>query len=138
MGLIRIDHQPSRGQLAVFGAIWAVFFGIFGWLSLSGSSSYAVAGAIWMAAVVVPILGAAAPEFLRRVYLAMAYAAFPIGFVLSHLVLALVYYGVITPTGLLMRMLGYDPMRRRFDPQADTYWITREEGTATDQYFRQW
>ena len=60
------------------------------------------------------------------IYLGMAYAAFPIGLVISHAILAAVYYAVLTPIGLLMHLVGRDPMRRRFDPQAESYWIERK------------
>jgi len=137
MSLIRIDHHPSRRQLAVFAVIWGVFFGVLGWIALGRSGSVRFAARLWIAAVAVPLLGAAVPQLLRIVYLAMAYAAFPIGFVLSHLILALVYYLLITPIGLLMRLFGYDPMCRRFDPQRKTYWVEREQEEGTERYFRQ-
>ena len=35
-------------------------------------------------------------------------------------------YGVVTPTGLLMRGLGKDPLRLKRDPKTDSYWIVRE------------
>jgi hypothetical protein len=137
MSLIRIDHDPSRRQLAVFGLLWAVFFGVIGWIVWAKTDSLAPAGIVWTAAAVVPLLGAVVPGLMRIVYLAMAYVAFPIGFVLSHVILALVYYLVLTPIGLLMRLFGYDPMHRRFDPDASTYWVTRQQDGDVERYFRQ-
>lgn len=137
MSLIRIDHHPSRRQLAVFGVIWAVFFGVVGWIVLRRTGSLPATGAIWTMAAAVPLVGAAVPELLRIVYLGMAYATFPIGFVLSHVIVALVYYLVLVPTGLLMRLFGYDPMYRRFDREAETYWIARKPDEDVKRYFRQ-
>ena len=137
MSLIRIDHNPSRRQLAVFGAIWAVFFGGLGVIVLGRSGWLPAAVVVWVVAVIVPAIGAGVPEFMRLVYLGMAYAAFPIGFVLSHLMLAAAYYLVMTPIGLLMRLFGHDPMRRRFDADAETYWVEREAKSDVDRYFRQ-
>ena len=42
------------------------------------------------------------------------------------LALAILFYGVVTPTGLLMRLFGKDPLRLRFDREAKSYWIARE------------
>ena len=137
MRLIRIDPNPSRRQLAVFAAIWLVFFSIIGWMVLGRSGSLPWAIGICCLAVGVPVIGWIAPPFLRIVYLGMAYAAFPIGFVVSHVMLAVVYYLVLTPTGLLMRLFGYDPMNRRFDPDAETYWVPRETEQDVKRYFRQ-
>jgi hypothetical protein len=39
--------------------------------------------------------------------------------------LGIMFYGVITPTGLIMRAFGKDPLRLRFEKDADTYWIVR-------------
>jgi len=46
---------------------------------------------------------------------------------LSHVVLAVVYHVVLAPIGLVRRLLGGDPLRRRFDRGADTCWIERGE-----------
>ena len=137
MGIIRINKDPSRRELALFGLIWLVFFGVVGWIVLGKTYSMPVASAIWGIAVVVPVVGWIVPAVMRVVFLGMSYAAFPIGFVLSHVILAIVYYLVITPTGLLMRLFGYDPMHRRFDPDAETYWHGREQPERIERYFRQ-
>jgi hypothetical protein len=52
--------------------------------------------------------------------------------------LALVYYGWITPIGLLIRLFGYDPMRRRLDRTAKSNWIRRKPIKNVDRYFRQY
>lgn len=137
MRLIQIDHNPSRRQLNLFGLIWLVFFGVVGGIALQKSGSLPATTVIWGLALAVPVLGWIVPAFMRVVYLGMAYAAFPIGFVVSHLILVIVYYLVLTPTGLVMRLFGYDPMNRRFDESTDTYWCPREQDDSLNGYFRQ-
>src|SRR3972149_2918294 len=125
MSLIRIDHNPSRRQLAIFGAVWLVFFTVVGIVMHARGVSAMATVSVWIAAAGVPVIGWIAPSFMRIVYLGMAYLALPIGFVVSYLLLAAIYYLVLTPTGLLMRMLGHDPMNRRFDATTESYWIPR-------------
>lgn len=137
MGLIKINHNPSGRQLALFGLLWLLFLGTFGLVMGSRNGWPPVAIGICTAAVLVPLIGLVVPGLLRRVYVAMSYLAFPIGFVVSHVLLAIAYYAVLTPTGLLMRAFGYDPMNRRFDPQADSYWTPREANRDAGHYFRQ-
>ena len=60
----------------------------------------------------------------------------PIGWIVSHAVLAIVYYGILTPIGLLLRLFR-DPMLRRFDPDAASYWMERESDDDLSRYFRQ-
>jgi Saxitoxin biosynthesis operon protein SxtJ len=45
--------------------------------------------------------------------------------VVSPLVLGIMFFVVITPMGLLMRLLGKDPLRLRLDAKAPTYWLER-------------
>ena len=55
----------------------------------------------------------------------------------THLLLAAVYFGVLTPIGLIMRLAGRDPMERRIDRAAPTYWVARRPVTDVRRYFRQ-
>ena len=53
--------------------------------------------------------------------------------VVSPLVMAFLFYGTVTPIGLLMRVLGKDPLRLQFEPKAKSYWIERRPpGPAPD------
>jgi hypothetical protein len=137
MKLVQVDHDPSRRQLNVFGVIWLVFFGVVGGIALKNSGSMPLAMVIWAFAVAVPMVGWLLPAFMRIVYVGMAYAALPIGFVVSYLILATVYYLVLTPIGLVMRLVRYDPMNRHFDGSAQTYWCPREQDDSLGGYFRQ-
>jgi hypothetical protein len=123
--------------LALFGVFWLVAFSALGWTVWRNTHSTGAAGAIGTLAVAVPAAGWIAPAWMRIVYLATAYAAFPAGLVISHVMLALVYYAVLTPIGLVLRLFRFDPMRRRFDSQAKTYWIGRETRRDVKSYFRQ-
>ena len=138
MAIIDVNRNPSRRTLNQFGFIWLGFFLLAAgglWLKLHSISVSATLAGV---AVVAPVLGWAVPGFMRVVYLGMSYLAWPIGLMVSLVLLAAVYFLVVTPIGLVMRVLGYDPMHRRFEPDAPTYWIGRDGG-ARDQrsYFRQ-
>ncbi len=137
MRLIKINHDPSGRQLAVFGVVWMLFFVLIGALLQGRGAQQPVVLIVWAMAVAVPAIGWISTGFLRIVYLTMTYLAFPIGFVVSHLLLATIYYAVLTPIGLMMRMFRYDPMNRSFDAKADSYWIARDTDRDVKQYFRQ-
>lgn len=80
---------------------------------------------------------AAAPGLLRPVYVALTTAGLPIGFTVSHVVLAIVYFGVFTPVAAVFRLIGRDALHRRFDRGAETYWTPRRAAPSTKRYFRQ-
>jgi hypothetical protein len=136
MSLIRIDRNPSRRQLAVFGVAWLVAFAALGGMALS-QNGLSAAAVIWTAAVLIPGIGWLVPSFMRIVYLGMAYLTFPFGLAVSFVILAAIYYTVLTPIGLLMRLVGYDPMCRRRDANAASYWTSREPVDDVRRYFRQ-
>jgi len=138
MSMIQINRNPTLRELRQFGFIWmgfVAFFGAVAWFKFGNPS---LARGLWIASIAVPLLGWAMPSFMRLVFVGMSYLAWPIGFVVSHVVLALVYYGVLTPIGLLMRLFGYDSMKREFDPEAETYWVKRPVAEVdAKSYFRQ-
>jgi hypothetical protein len=46
--------------------------------------------------------------------------------IVSPVALGVVFYVAVLPTGLILRLLGKDPLRLRFDPSATSYWIKRD------------
>jgi hypothetical protein len=135
--MIHIEHHPSHRQLAVFGLLWLAFFGFLGGTSWWKNGFVFQTDAFWTVGTVIPIAGLIWPEVLRIVYLVATYATLPIGLVLSYAILMVIYYFVVTPIGLIMRLMGYDPMQRRFDRTAKTYWTPREQEDKPERYFQQ-
>lgn len=138
MSMVQINRNPTLRELRQFGFIWMGFVAFFGAIAWFKFGNPPLARGLWIAAVAVPVVGWAVPRFMRLVFVGMSYLAWPIGFVVSHVVLALVYYGVLTPIGLLMRIFGYDAMKRQHDPEAGTYWVKRPTAAVeAKRYFRQ-
>ena len=46
--------------------------------------------------------------------------------IVNPLVLGQLFYTAVTLTAVFMRLIGKDPLHRRFDPNIDSYWIPRE------------
>ncbi|MEM1054692.1 MAG: SxtJ family membrane protein [Bacteroidota bacterium] len=72
-------------------------------------------------------LGTLVPVLLRPVYRVWMTLAFAMGFVMTRVLLTLVLYGLVTPIGAIMRLLGKDPLPKRPDASMDSYWIVRED-----------
>ncbi len=147
MSLIDMNFKPDRATLRQFGWISLVAFGALGALTwfkhrflfwaLEPQTAHTAAYVLWAVAALSAVLAVVAPSALRGLYVALMLIALPIGFVLSHVIMAVIFYGVFTPVGLVMRLFGRDPMHRRLDPGASTYWIPREPVTDSKRYFRQ-
>ena len=137
MAMIEIDKNPAPRTLRQFAGLFLVAFGVIGYLVLRRSGSLEAALVIWGVAALVALVGLIAPRAIRLVYLGMIYLAFPIGWVVSHVLLALVLYLLFTPIGWALRLFGRDPLERKFDPEAASYWTAHEQPASIDRYFRQ-
>ena len=69
-------------------------------------------------------------------YLGWMHLVFPIGWVLSHLLFGAIYFLILTPIGLSMRLIRRDPLRRHRPSSAVSYWLARPAADS-DRYFRQ-
>jgi hypothetical protein len=85
-------------------------------------------GWIWFLAAGVCFLAAAFffRTGLRPVYVWWMRFAFVLGWINTRVLLTLAFYLVVTPTGLILRLLKKDPMEREFDRSAASYWKPRE------------
>jgi hypothetical protein len=137
MAIIDINWHPSRKELRQFAAIWLGFFGLLGLWWWYDTGSYAVAGWLWAAAVTVGLSGLAVPALVRPIYVTWMALAFPIGWTVSHLLLGFLYFFLITPIGLLLRATGTDPMKRKLERDAKSYWVEHRTGDDPATYFRQ-
>jgi hypothetical protein len=134
--LIPINRNPSRRDLVVFGIGLPILFGLLGWHRWS-AGSHTAAQVLWGVGGALSLAFAAVPPLRRAIYVGWMLAVWPIGFVVSHVILAVIFFGVFTPVGVLLRLFGRDPMTRAFDKSAATYWIPREGSREAESYFRQ-
>ncbi len=135
--MIEINWNPSRKELRVFAILEVIFFGIVAWLLYAKTGSQTVAFTTFGIAAIVGIVGFCLPKFMRIVYVVWMAAVMPIGLVVSHLLLGFAFFLVLTPIGLVMRLIGHDPLQRQFDKDATTYWIPRPTNQDSKRYFRQ-
>jgi hypothetical protein len=135
--MIEINKDLTRSQELTTGALLALFFGLIGAIVLWRTDATFVVYVLWSVGVALGLLYYAVPSLRRPLYLGWMYAVYPIGWTVSHVLLGVLYYLVVTPVGLVLRALGRDPMHRRFDPAAETYWLERPARRDAKSYFRQ-
>jgi ABC-type xylose transport system permease subunit len=115
MSKASVREERSFGLLV--GGILAV---MGGWWLYRGRFP---AAAPWVAGVggLLVLLGLVAPGLLTTPYRLWMKLAEGMSFVMTRVVLLLVFYVAIVPIGLLRRMMGSDPLRRRAG-KSDSYW----------------
>ena len=135
--MIAVNLNPDRRTLRIFAGVWLAFFALAGgWIWWRhGSAAWGIG--VWAAALPPGLLGLFVAPVMRVLYVGMSLLTYPIGWLLSRVVLAAVFYLTVTPIGLAMRLLGRDPLHRRFDPGARTYWVPRAERDDPRRCFRQ-
>jgi hypothetical protein len=131
-----IPFRPPPGTLRRFG--------IFGFLLLSGLGGWQawhdrwVLGATLLAvAIVLFVMALVRPAALQPIFAGLMVATFPLNWVMSHVVMGLVFYGIFTPLGLFFRVIGRDVLARRFQPTRSSYWTKKPRPEGIRSYFRQ-
>ena len=137
MALIEINWKPSAKEVRQFAGLCLVIFGLMGAWSWHRSGTIDTARWFWLAAGGIGLTGLTVPALVRPLYVGWMLAAFPIGWTVSHLLLGAIYFLLLTPLGIMLRLIGHDPMKRAFEPEADTYWVEHHTGGDPKTYFRQ-
>lgn len=123
----KVKGSSDRSFGITFAVAALILAGIWAWRD-NDWWRYALVAAAIFAGLALALPRALAP--LNRLWLKF-------GLLLHHVVnpvvMGLLFFGVITPMALIVRLLGKDLLRLRFDPQAKSYWIPREPpGPAPD------
>jgi hypothetical protein len=106
-----------------FGLTFAVVFLALGVLSAWHRSVWSYTWlAIAIAFGLTALLWAHVLAPLNRAWMALGLLLYRI---VNPLVMAILFYGTVFPTALVMRLMGKDPLNRRFDPHAQSYWVER-------------
>ncbi len=125
----------SKREIRTTWIGFTVIFAVIGSLLLyKGGSAYPY---FYGASVFFAIFAAVAPLKLLPLYRLWVKFAMALAWFNTRLLLGIVFYLIITPTGLLMRLLGKDLLDIKIDKNADTYWKKREEQPDLPSYEKQ-
>ena len=144
--MIEINLRPDEKTLRQFGFIALVGFGLvavlawFEWLVFAvglGAARPGVAGALAALSLLSGVFSLVYPKANLPIYVGLTLLSYPIGFVLSYVIMGILFYGLITPVGLIFKLIGRDALHRRFEPQAASYWVDPRPRRSRDTYFKQ-
>jgi len=153
MSAIDIDWKPDSKKLKEFGWVSAIGFSVIGFLVLptvswlhkrGGEEAYAWMDFNWTISlillavgVLIWILSLISTKAVKPIYLFWMAVAFPIGWVISHIILGAIYFLLFTPIALVFKLMGRDALSREIDKEAETYWVTRDGKAEASRYARQ-
>ncbi len=128
--------RPTTRLLRQFAGLWLVVFAALALDQWLRHDRAALAIALAVVAVVVGIAGLIAPRLVRPIFVGWMTVAFPIGWTISNILLAGVFYGLFLPLGGLLRLAGRDPLRRR-RRALESYWQPKPMPADVTSYFQQ-
>jgi hypothetical protein len=129
--------ELNDSTLRQFAALWTVLFlGLAAYHGLL-RDRHSVGVVVAATALLVGPVGLVRPRSVRFVFAGAMALAKPIGWVVSHAVLAAIFYLVITPLALVFRLSGRDALARRSGRGAPTHWAPRRQRTDPWQYLNQ-
>jgi hypothetical protein len=129
--------DPSPRMLRQFGGLCLVVFGGLAAWEWLGRGRPAWAVVFGLLAVGIGLPGLVRPALVRPVFVGWMVLAWPIGWVVSHVLLGLTYFGLFTPLALVFRLVGRDALGRRRRPEGASTWVPRVEASDPRAYFRQ-
>jgi hypothetical protein len=133
-----IPFHPPRRTLRQFAGLWIVFFG--GWAAWQwwGQENTSLALVLAVVAGLVSCAGLIRPELIRPIFVGWIILVFPIGWAVSTVLLAILFYGLFLVVGLCFKAIGRDPLTRRYDPDLPTYWTAKPQPAGgLRSYFNQ-
>ncbi|OHB60061.1 MAG: hypothetical protein A2167_08370 [Planctomycetes bacterium RBG_13_46_10] len=138
MSLVEINWQPKRKELRNFGIIALIasivislLFYIFKGLEIKWILIICAIG------FAIFLISCISGKISKIIYLGLILVTLPIGWMVSLILLSAFYFLLLTPIGLIFRLMGRDLLCRKFDSSADSYWLPRRQPDSSDRYFHQ-
>lgn len=125
--------QPKPLDDRVFGLIFSGIFCVIALFPLLMGGSYRLwALGVAMAWAIPAIAFPAVLAPLNRLWAQFGQIMHKI---INPILMGLIFFLTVVPTGIVLKLMGKDPMRRKYDAKASSYWIAREENSLTKESF---
>ena len=117
--------DPSKKQLKQFGLIMAGMFSFFAAVFFY-KTWYVAVGVLGVLILLFLVMGFATPMSLLAVYKKWMRFAEVIGNFNTKIILSVTYFLVFTPIRIVSSVFRDDPLKRKFEPEKDSYWLDCE------------
>ena len=130
------EREPAqRGSSnRSFGLVFALVFALIGVWPMLHKRPLRMwslgAGALFLAAAL------AAPGILSPLNRVWTQLGRLLSKVTNPVITGVMFYVIFTPLGAILKMMGKDPMRLRYDPALSSYWIRRDPAALAAESMR--
>lgn len=129
-----VNWRPDARELRRFAIAMLIGFTVLGLLSAWRAGGISTASIVLWSIGVVLAAAAFVPGLGRVAYLAVYLPTSIIGYVVSNILLALMFFVVITPLGIILKLMGKDLLQQR---RQKTQWVPVKGIKNQDSYYRQ-
>ncbi len=119
----------DKKQIRTFGLGLAVILSLFALLNFY-KGHLTTASVLSVLGVISVTLALLCPTLLKPVYIVFMKIAHVLGWVNTRILLGIIFYIIMTPIGVIMKVFGKDLLDRKIEPARKSYWIINEEGTV--------
>jgi hypothetical protein len=132
----RINWHPTRRDLRYFAVTLAIVVALFAMLLILTGKSH-ISG--WFAAIglVMSAVCYSIPAIGRIVYLPWMAVTYVLGCIISPIVTAIIFYLLVTPIGLVNRLMGKDRLRLKKPQDVSSYFVNHTDPMDKDSFRRQ-
>ena len=131
-----VKWRPDTRELRRFAVAMLIGFSLLGLFSVWRASGITTGAIILWSIGVVLAIAAFVPKLGRVAYLSVYLPTSVIGYVVSHVILTLMFFLLITPLGIILRLMGKDPLQQRRGKHK-TAWTSVKRAKNEDSYYRQ-
>lgn len=117
--------ESGRRELRKFGITVGIVLGLLGGLFFWRGRDYYFYFLILSEALL--LLGLVVPILLKPIHKVWMTLALLLGWLMTRVILSVLFYLVVTLIGLLLRLLGKDVLELKFKRNGDSYWIPKKE-----------
>ena len=130
MATLGMERRATIQELRKFGLIVGSIFGLLGvWPALAHDRSFRIWALILAGVLVVPAL--VLPRSLAQIHQGWMKVGHVLGWINARIIMGVIFFVLFTPFGLVMRLMGKDPMLRRFEPNLESYRVKKRSRPAS-------
>jgi saxitoxin biosynthesis operon SxtJ-like protein len=119
-----MDHKATRKELRQFGLVVGTVFTVIGLWPLVFRGEPLRLWAIGVGGLLIAC-GGVLPSLLAPIHTGWMWVGHILGWINTRILLGIVFYALVTPIGIVLRLMGKDTMRQTFAESSKTYRVLR-------------
>ncbi len=136
--MLKLKFKPTVKEVKLFSIIWfPLMFLIFGFFFARTGVNFEIIKVAWMILAIFSISGFIYPSIIRPFYVILLVLTFPVGWIVSHTLLLLIFVILITPIGLVLRIRGHNPLNLN-SKGAQSMWVKCVKNNKSSDYLKQY